>query len=77
MGWGRAVEEGNSSMIDLIHCKNFCKCYNVPPPNTTIKRNRTVSTDDKTGQNASAVESLFSKALPHSQGWSLHDLITS
>jgi hypothetical protein len=20
----------------LIHCKNFCKCYNVPPPSTII-----------------------------------------
>jgi hypothetical protein len=24
------VVEGNSSMIHLIHCKNLCKCYNVP-----------------------------------------------
>jgi hypothetical protein len=30
--------EGNSSMIYLIHCKNLCKCYNVPTPNTTIKK---------------------------------------
>jgi hypothetical protein len=21
----------NSSMINLIYCKNFCKCHNVPP----------------------------------------------
>jgi hypothetical protein len=26
----------NSNMTYLIHCKNFCKCYNVPPPSTTI-----------------------------------------
>jgi hypothetical protein len=19
-----------------LHCKNFCKCHNVPPPHTTI-----------------------------------------
>jgi hypothetical protein len=28
------VEGVNSSMI---YCKNFCKCHNVTPPNTTIK----------------------------------------
>jgi hypothetical protein len=28
----------NSSMIYLIHCKNLCKCYSVPPPSTTIKK---------------------------------------
>jgi hypothetical protein len=22
----------HSDMIDLIHCKHFCKCYNVPSP---------------------------------------------
>jgi hypothetical protein len=38
-GWRRTVEEVNSSMIYLIHCKNLCKCYNVPPPSTTIKNN--------------------------------------
>jgi hypothetical protein len=30
-----AVEGLNSSMKQLIHCKNLCKCYNVPPPSTT------------------------------------------
>jgi hypothetical protein len=24
-------------MIYLMYCENFCKCYNVPPPSTTIK----------------------------------------
>jgi hypothetical protein len=33
----RAAEGVNSSMIYLLHCKNLCKCYNVPPPSTTIK----------------------------------------
>jgi hypothetical protein len=33
--WWRGM---NSSMIHLIHCKNLCKCHNVPPPSTTIKR---------------------------------------
>jgi hypothetical protein len=28
----------NSSMIYLMHCKNLCKCHNVPPLSTTIKR---------------------------------------
>jgi hypothetical protein len=32
----RAVEGVNSSMIYLIHYKNLCKCYNVPPSSTTI-----------------------------------------
>jgi hypothetical protein len=35
----RAVEGVNSSMIYLIYCKNLCKCYNVPPPSTAIKKN--------------------------------------
>jgi hypothetical protein len=25
------AEVMNSSMIYLIHCKNLCKCHNVPP----------------------------------------------
>jgi hypothetical protein len=25
-------------MINLIYCKNFCKCNNVPPSSTTIKK---------------------------------------
>jgi hypothetical protein len=29
---------GNSRMIYLIHCKNFCKCPSVPPPSTAMKR---------------------------------------
>jgi hypothetical protein len=33
------MEEVNPSMIHLIHCKNFCKCHNVPPPGKTIKKN--------------------------------------
>jgi hypothetical protein len=33
----------NSSMIDLIHCKNFCKYSSVPPPSTTIIKNKTVN----------------------------------
>jgi hypothetical protein len=31
----RMVEGVNSSMIFLIYCKNFYKCHNEPPPNTT------------------------------------------
>jgi hypothetical protein len=31
MGGRREVEGVNSRMIHLIHCKNFCKCHNVPP----------------------------------------------
>jgi hypothetical protein len=29
-------EEVNSCIINLIHCKNLCKCHSVPPPITTI-----------------------------------------
>jgi hypothetical protein len=33
---GRGIKEnggrGNSNMIYLIYCKNFCKCHNVPCP---------------------------------------------
>jgi hypothetical protein len=32
------VEGVNSSIVYLIYCKNFCKCHNVPPPSTTIKK---------------------------------------
>jgi hypothetical protein len=32
------MEGVNSSVIYLIHCKNFCKCDNVPPTNTIIKK---------------------------------------
>jgi hypothetical protein len=36
---GRGTIEGDSSiLIYLIHCKNFCKCHNIPPPSTTIKK---------------------------------------
>jgi mannose/cellobiose epimerase-like protein (N-acyl-D-glucosamine 2-epimerase family) len=30
--WRRMIEEVNSCMIYLPHCKNLHKCYNVPPP---------------------------------------------
>jgi hypothetical protein len=37
---GRGIKKNgegvDSSMIYLIHCRNFCKCHNVPPPSTTI-----------------------------------------
>jgi hypothetical protein len=33
---GGMVEGVNSSTIYLIYCKKLCKCYNVPPPSTTI-----------------------------------------
>jgi hypothetical protein len=35
---GRALEVVDWSMMYLIHYKNLCKCYNVPPPSTTIKK---------------------------------------
>jgi hypothetical protein len=29
---------GSSRPVYLMHCKNLCKCYNVSPPRTTIKK---------------------------------------
>jgi hypothetical protein len=37
-GKRRMVEGVNSTVIYLIHCKNSCKCHNVAPPRTTIKK---------------------------------------
>jgi hypothetical protein len=34
----REVEEVSSSMIYLIHHKNFCKCYHIPPSSTTAPK---------------------------------------
>jgi hypothetical protein len=39
-GQRRMMEGVNSSVIYSIHCKNFCKCHNVPPPSITIKTNK-------------------------------------
>jgi hypothetical protein len=41
MGRERIKENGggvNSSMMYLTYCKNFCKCHNIPPPSTIIKK---------------------------------------
>jgi hypothetical protein len=37
-GMKKSSGVGNSSMTYLTHCKNLCKCYNVPSPSTTIKK---------------------------------------
>jgi hypothetical protein len=40
IGGGEIKENGggvNLSMMCLIHCKNICKCHNLPPPSTRIK----------------------------------------
>jgi hypothetical protein len=31
-------------MMYLIHCKNFCKHHNVPPPSKTIKMSKNLKT---------------------------------
>jgi hypothetical protein len=36
----RMVEEGNSSMMYLIYCKNICKNHNIPPPSTILQINQ-------------------------------------
>jgi hypothetical protein len=40
-GWGMKESSGGGefNMIYLIHCKNLCKCYSVPSPNTIIIKN--------------------------------------
>jgi hypothetical protein len=38
--FGRMVEEVKSSGIYLIHCKNLCKCQNVPPPSTIKEKKK-------------------------------------
>jgi hypothetical protein len=38
-GMGEGV---NSSIVYLIYCKNFCKCHNVPPPSTAIKKKKKI-----------------------------------
>jgi hypothetical protein len=37
-GQRRMIKGMNSSMMYLIYCKNFCKCHNVSPSSTTIKK---------------------------------------
>jgi hypothetical protein len=34
------VEEVNSSMAYMTHCKNLCKCHKVPPTSTTTKEKK-------------------------------------
>jgi hypothetical protein len=36
MGSGGIKKNYGSGWI--VYCKNFCKCYNVPPLSTTIKK---------------------------------------
>jgi hypothetical protein len=38
----KSGDKVNSRIISFIHCKNLCKCYNVPSPNTSIKKIRNV-----------------------------------
>jgi hypothetical protein len=40
---GRMVEEVNSCIIYLIHCKYLCKYHNVPPPITTTKEKKSLN----------------------------------
>jgi hypothetical protein len=41
----------NSRMIYLIHCKNICKCYNIPPPNTIIKKDLNIKRESLKAKN--------------------------
>jgi hypothetical protein len=53
MGEGEMKENGRGGicMIYLIHCKQLCKCHNVPPPITTIKRNEVTKNPIQNGKN--------------------------
>jgi hypothetical protein len=35
-----AVEGVNSSVVYLIHCKNPCKCHNIPPTHHSNKEEK-------------------------------------
>jgi hypothetical protein len=38
-GVGITNSRGGEFMYDnLIHCKNLCKCHDVPPPSRTMKK---------------------------------------
>jgi hypothetical protein len=37
--WG-TKENGGGVNSSMIYCKNFCKCHNVPPLSTTIKKGK-------------------------------------
>jgi hypothetical protein len=42
-GEGRLKENDggvHSSTKYLIYCKNFCKCHNIPPSSTTVKKKK-------------------------------------
>jgi hypothetical protein len=39
-GMGERSGGGGFQYDVLIRCKNLCKCYNVPTPSTTIKKNQ-------------------------------------
>jgi hypothetical protein len=45
MGEGRKrrmMKKANSVMIYFIYCKNFCKCYNIPPAHELKKKKPSV-----------------------------------
>jgi hypothetical protein len=46
MNWGR--EDKGSRMIQLIYCKNLCKCHNVPPLSPIIKEKKPKRNKKKT-----------------------------
>jgi hypothetical protein len=46
-------------MIYLIDCKNLCKCYNVPPPSTTVEKIKTT-----TKQSSSLPDKFILKSVP-------------
>jgi hypothetical protein len=51
--WGRVMKErfgGCEFKYDIVvHCKNLCKCHNVPSPSTKIIEKNKVSISEKYG----------------------------
>jgi hypothetical protein len=55
-------------MIYLIYCKDICKCHNVPPPSTTIKKKKfsikKCPTHERAGGEVQVVEHLSATERP-------------
>jgi hypothetical protein len=60
----KTLEGVNSRMIYLISHKNFGKCYNVPPPCTTIKKKDCLGTNE-TRKLLASKKNLNKQILPN------------
>jgi hypothetical protein len=66
MGGRRDEGEWWREQIQVQYCKNFCKCHNVPPPSTTIKKKFSIkyleNKLDKLKRSYSRIEWVLSEA---------------